>query len=103
MKPHLHRTGKTYDVIGKTGSRAGLLGPINRRRGWVLMMFGCPKEHFARFVDARRCALAFAQAIDLGRALLRGLDQGSFSIVAKDRTEWFSRRPEDQLSTTVAV
>lgn len=45
----------------------------------------------------RSPAVIFDQAEALARKLLDGLDQGSLSIVATDRTLWISRRPADQV------
>ena len=60
-KPTLHRAGTIYDVMGKTGILAGLLARVSKRRGWMVQMFGCPKEHYTRFTDARKSALEQAK------------------------------------------
>ena len=60
-KTTLRRVGTVYDVLNRKGEPAGLLGPLYRRRGWRLLMFGRPPETFVQFRAARHEALKQAE------------------------------------------
>lgn len=58
-KAALIKTGRTYDVVGRSGGPAGLLG--KNTHGWLLMMFGTPGQAFLTFKGAKEEALKQAE------------------------------------------